>query len=196
MFFFRYKHIKKSEDSELISRYRQTNKSLYLEVIFDRYFHLVYGVCLKYLKNKEESKEAVMLIFEKFENELLLNDLLNIKSWLFTVSRNQCLSIIKSKKKKFLSENGVDFSLLNEVYSEEELEENKFEPLIDNIGHLILQLKEGQRKCIQLFFIENKSYKEITEITGYDLKQVKSLLQNGKRSLGIMINEQLENEKG
>ncbi|MBA3899725.1 MAG: RNA polymerase sigma factor [Bacteroidetes bacterium] len=195
MFFFKFKHIKKLDDLELVSGYRATKKSLYLETLFGRYFHLIYGVCLKYLKDTSESKEAVLEIFEKLEKDILKNELISIKSWLFTVSRNHCLSIIKSKKKDILSANVADVSLLSDVIAEEDLHESSYGKLSGQVSLFIEQLKIGQKECIQMFYMERKSYKEITEITGYDLKQVKSYLQNGKRSLALLINEQMNNEK-
>ncbi len=48
-------------------------------------------------------------------------------------------------------------------------------------------LKEEQRICIELFFLQEKRYEEVAEITGYSPKQVKSYIQNGKRNLAIHL---------
>jgi RNA polymerase sigma-70 factor (ECF subfamily) len=47
----------------------------------------------------------------------------------------------------------------------------------------IALLKTEQRRCIELLYLQNKSYQEVAEITGYTLKNVKSYIQNGKRNL-------------
>jgi RNA polymerase sigma-70 factor (ECF subfamily) len=44
-------------------------------------------------------------------------------------------------------------------------------------------LGEEQKQCIELFYLQEKSYKEVTEITGFSMNQVKSFIQNGKRNL-------------
>jgi len=54
------------------------------------------------------------------------------------------------------------------------------------------QLKEEQKNCIVLFYLQNKSYVEVAEITGYSMKEVKSYLQNGKRNLKILMSKENE----
>jgi RNA polymerase sigma-70 factor (ECF subfamily) len=45
-----------------------------------------------------------------------------------------------------------------------------------------------------LFYLEQKCYKDIADLTGYDLNKVKSAIQNGKRNLKICM-ERKENGK-
>ncbi len=58
---------------------------------------------------------------------------------------------------------------------------------VDVLSSAMTKLKKEQEKCIRMMYLENKSYKEISEITGYSLKQVKSYIQNGKRNLKNLI---------
>ena len=51
------------------------------------------------------------------------------------------------------------------------------------LDHALDQLNKEQQKCIRLFYLEKRSYNEIANITGMDLKKVKSHIQNGKRNL-------------
>ena len=60
--------------------------------------HLVYGVCLKYLKNRDESKDAVMQIFEKLIIEIPKQKIENFRSWLYVVTKNYCLMQLRSQK--------------------------------------------------------------------------------------------------
>ncbi|HEY0653572.1 MAG TPA: sigma factor-like helix-turn-helix DNA-binding protein, partial [Chryseosolibacter sp.] len=48
-------------------------------------------------------------------------------------------------------------------------------------------LPEEQRQCVKLFYLQKKCYKEITELTGFELNKVKSYIQNGKRNLKICM---------
>ena len=48
-------------------------------------------------------------------------------------------------------------------------------------------LPSEQRTCLTLFYLERKSYTEVADLTGYDLKQVKSYLQNGRRMLKLCM---------
>ena len=56
----------------------------------------------------------------------------------------------------------------------------------------IEELNEDQKKCIELFYLKEKSYNEIVDITGYTLNEVKSFIQNGKRNLKIKLEKNSE----
>lgn len=58
----------------------------------------------------------------------------------------------------------------------------------------ILELNPDQKYCIELFYLEKKTYNEIMDITGYNFMQVKSFIQNGKRNLKIKLNESIIDE--
>ena len=68
--------------------------------LYTEYMHLVYGVCLKYLKNREEASDAVMQIFEKLITDIPKQKIENFRSWLHVVTRNYCLMHLRSQKSK------------------------------------------------------------------------------------------------
>lgn len=188
MFFRRFTFRQTSTDQELILRYRQTEDLKVLGDLYHRYLHLVYGVCLKYLRDEEESKDAAMQVFEKLIVELKEHEVSNFKSWLYTLSRNHCLMQLRTRKLR----NGQDVSRLSVL---EELDSDRADhPQHEDLEESLVRMERGmdelppeQRRCLQLFYMEEKSYKEITDLTGYDFKQVKSYLQNGKRNLKIYL---------
>ncbi|MCI0613672.1 sigma-70 family RNA polymerase sigma factor, partial [bacterium] len=57
-------------DSTLIENYKKSNDHSCLAELYQRYNHLVFGVCLKYLKNEDASKDAAMEIFVKLTGDL------------------------------------------------------------------------------------------------------------------------------
>jgi len=67
--------------------------------------------------------------------------------------------------------------------------ENK-EKLFELLEQKIAILKIEHQQCIRLFYLNKKNYLEIEALTEFDLKSVKSHIQNGKRKLKIL----LENE--
>jgi RNA polymerase sigma-70 factor (ECF subfamily) len=176
-------------DNELQKKFNSSGNPEYLGELYSRYMHLVYGVCLKYLKNREESKDAVMQIFEKLVKDLPENEILNFKSWLYVISRNYSLMQIRSRKnrdKKIKQwQNDPDNFMESEEFlhplDDEEYENNKA------LQDCIKKLKKEQKECVQWFYYENKSYREIAEFPGMDEKKVKSLLQNAKRNLKICL---------
>ncbi|MDW3650755.1 MAG: sigma-70 family RNA polymerase sigma factor [Bacteroidia bacterium] len=184
MFFRKKKHIKERSDDELVQGYKDSGEAEYVGELFERYTHMVYLVCMKYLKDPMEAEDMSMVIFEKLMKDLPKYEVRNFKYWLHTVSKNQCLVFLDKQKRKRhkednyqdmqqgIVENGVEFDLIDEK-----------EIQLSNLEEAITMLNEGQQECIKLFYLQKKSYVEVAEMTGYDLKKVKSYIQNGKRNL-------------
>ena len=171
-------------DLNIISRYKKLGDAEVSTPLFDRYIHLVFGVCLKYLNNKEEAKDAAMEIMESLIGKLLKHNITNFPSWLHTVSKNYCLMRIRNKKGDLFIEIDERKSEQISVESDEELHQKiEEEAQLNEMGKAIVSLNTDQKQCIQLFFLEKKSYDEIAIETGYSVNKVKSHIQNGKRNL-------------
>jgi RNA polymerase sigma factor (sigma-70 family) len=172
-------------DTELVSQYRDNGDLALLGELYSRYTSLVYGVCMKYLKDREESRDAVMQLFEKLIVTLRDHDVTHFKSWLYVTARNYCLMHLRSTKGRHLQEISPDIMESDRFAhpdDEPEMESNlsKLEKCIDQLG-------SEQKACVHLFYIKQKCYKEIVDVTGYDENKVKSYIQNGKRNLKICM---------
>lgn len=172
-------------DQELVTLYREKGDLEVLGALYQRYMELVYGVCLKYLKDPEASKDAVMQIFEELITKLPRFEVTNFKSWLHVLSKNHCLMQLRSGKNKQTTE-------LKEwdVQSEENLHHAGISEQETNLRIMedcLTQLVADQQRTIRLFYLEEKSYKEIVELTGMDWNKVRSLVQNGRRNLRICM---------
>ena len=172
-------------DSELLNHYKKDGELSYLGELYGRYQSLVYGVCLKYLKDRDESKDAVMQLFEKLIQTLRNHEVDNFKSWLYVTTRNYCLMQIRARKGKFTHELSPEF-MENQVLLHPE-DEPELEGNLTRLEKCIETLINEQKQCIQLFFLQEKCYKDIAQFTGFDLNQVKSFIQNGKRNLKICM---------
>ena len=146
---------------------------------------LVFGVCMKYLKDREESKDAVMQLFEYLIDALKKHEVTNFKSWLYVTTRNQCLMQLRKSGREVGSEN-LSYSLVESVPEEHPNGEGLEEDLV-RLENCIDKLRDVQRDCVRLFYLEKKSYAEITELTGHSTKNVKSFIQNGRRNLKICM---------
>ena len=172
-------------DEQLIRDFLRKDDLEIYAVLFQRYSHLIYGVCLKYLRDEEESKDAVMQLFEDVSLKLKNHCVDHFKNWLYTVTKNHCLMLLRSRKsylhlkEKIIQKNEQDFMEFDELLH---LNENS-NPDNRKLENALTNLKKEHRICIRLMYYEKKSYHEITEITGYSLNQVKSYIQNGKRNL-------------
>jgi RNA polymerase sigma factor (sigma-70 family) len=172
-------------DEDLILLYKKEGDVTTLGKLYDPYMPMVYGVCLKYLKNREESRDAVMHIFEKLVTTLKAHEVIHFKSWLYVTSRNYCLMALRSNKSRKLqqiTEGLMETEPLVHPDSVDELEIN-----IVRLEKCIDELTTEQKQCVQLFFLQQRCYKEITVLTGFDDNKVKSYIQNGKRNLKICM---------
>jgi RNA polymerase sigma factor (sigma-70 family) len=172
-------------DDELLLLYKETGDMLYLGELYERYMHLVFGVCMKYFRNEEESKDMTMQIFEKLAVECRKGEVKNFSGWLHVLARNECLMQLRSAKYKH--EKGAQ-DLNEEIIMEREplvhhTEEEDLEASLQEIERGVETLPPEQKEAITLFYIQQKSYKEIAELTGWELTKVKSYIQNGKRNL-------------
>ena len=181
------KNIKQFPDTELLIQYKKSKNNKYIGILFERYGHLVYGVCLKYLKNVEESQDATSVIFEKVMVDLLRMEVKNFKSWLYRVSINHCLMQLRKKKPE-----GTE-NIYELEYKLEDKNNSEYlfikESHLRNLEEAIKKLKNEQQQCIDLFYLKEKTYDEVANLTGYETKKVKSYIQNGKRNLKIILTE-------
>ena len=152
--------------------------------------HLIYGSCLKYLKNEEKSKDAVMEIYELLTKALLKHEVEHFKSWLYRVTYNHCMQILRDEKRQSKKANNFkqDSITLMESSEDQHLSIEKEELLI-HLEDCVKELKEFQKNCIERFYLQEQCYNEIVDQTGYALKKVKSYIQNGKRNLMICLNK-------
>lgn len=174
-------------DNEIILLYKRTGDISLIGQFYTRYTSLVYGVCLKYLKDRDEAKDATMQLFEKLIETLKNHEVENFKSWLYASARNHCLMHLRAKKGKFKEE--ISDHLMENEFLLHPIEENEIEEALTKLEECINRLMDGQQQCVRLFYLEEKCYKDIVNFTGFDMNQVKSFIQNGKRNLKICMEE-------
>lgn len=168
-------------DAELVALYKKDNNLQSLAELYQRYMDLVYGVCLKYFKDQEKAKDAVMQLFEELVTKLQKHEVENFKSWLYQVAKNHCLMQLRTPKNLKTVE--LPASLMQ---TEENLHLNgvlEKEENLQKLEYCLTTLTEDQRKAVQLFYLEGKCYNEIVELMGQEWNQVRSFIQNGRRNL-------------
>ncbi|MCC8145466.1 MAG: sigma-70 family RNA polymerase sigma factor [Bacteroidales bacterium] len=176
------KNISKWSDDELLTHYKKTENTEYFGELYNRYIPLLYGVCLKYLKEEEKSKDAVMQLFEVLLLKVKEYDIVVFRTWVYSVVKNHCLQILRKENKELI----VDFN--SDIMESDSIlhllnEDTEDEDQLKRLRECMEKLPEQQRISIRRFFMEEMSYQDITDTTGYNLKQVKSYIQNGKRNL-------------
>ena len=172
-------------DADLVHAYKKSGDLAIAGELYGRYMDLVYGVCLKYLKQPEDAQDSTINIFEEICAKLLKHEVDNFKGWLYTFSKNHCLMRLRSEKKHKIVE--FDLSI---VQSEEDGHLNGImekEESFKAMGGCLAELDQEQKTAIELFYLQGKCYNEIAALTGMDWKKVRSSIQNGKRNLKICM---------
>lgn len=194
---------KTGSDEELLARYREEGDIRILGQLYERYMHLVFGVCLRYLEEREWAKDEVMNIFERLVTAVSQQqEIVNFRTWLYVVTKNHCLMLLRSRKIEtahaeamindpvFFMENSSEMHPMDNS-QEADSDDLNGEDGMKRLEECVERLKAEQRNCIRLFFYEGCSYRQISERLGMDENKVKSYIQNGKRNLRICI-ESLE----
>lgn len=186
IFSFNRKSIKSLADEQLILLFVKDKDSLVIDEIYNRYSHLVLGTCMKYLKNKMDAEDLALSIFSNLGEKLIKYEVTHFKSWFYTLTKNECYMLLRKKKP-----NQVELPEHLDSINNEELEENieELEQKLKGLEKALTSLKSSQKQCIELFYFHKKSYEEIVRITGFSSLQVKSNIQNGKRSLRILMDK-------
>ena len=175
---------KKFPDDELVYRYVNLHDNTAINYLYERYGHLVFGVCFKYLKDADAAKDTTQQIFIKMLDDLNRFHINNFKPWLFKVAKNTCLMQLRSKQPEV--DNKIEIS--DDMEFEQEMHQKiEQEEKLNNLENALKQINEEQRACIELFYLQKLTYAEIVQKTGYTLLQVKSFIQNGKRNLKIKM---------
>ena len=183
--------IEQYSDATLLDLYKQDKDTKWLGYLFERYSLLVFGVCMKYLKQVNDAKDATQLVFEKAFVEINKYEVSFFKSWIYSIARNHCLMQLRSKGHQTVfmdtipEELGEDLTTKDLFNSNEDLLEKQ----IENLGEAIQHLNQEQKTCIELFYLQKLSYRDIEEKTGFNFQQVKSHIQNGKRNLRIFLEQ-------
>jgi RNA polymerase sigma factor (sigma-70 family) len=177
-------------DQEILKHFYADHNNEWLGTLLERYTMLLYGVSMKYLKNPEEARDAVQQIFLKAITELHKYQVSYFSSWLYMIAKNHCLMQLRNRRQ------GIAIDLVNEPVSEiNDPDPLQDEALLIDLEKALQHLNQEQKMCISMFYLEKKSYQAIASETGFNLLQVKSYIQNGKRNLRILLEKKIDHPK-
>ena len=181
-----YDHI---PDNELLDLYYKDQNQEWIGVLLERYTLLLLGVCMKYMKEENEAKDCVQQVFLKVLTEVSRYRIEYFKSWLYMVAKNHCLMKLRDKGGRSYQEITDRYSDTSETNKTELLEG---EQTYDHLESALNELSAEQRQSVILFYLKKYSYTQISQATGFNMMQVKSYIQNGKRNLRIILDRKLK----
>lgn len=169
-----------TKENEWIKNCLTSSDSECWGTIYEKYKRYVYAKCYSIVRSEEDARDLTVESFIKAYENLQSFDLSKpFLPWLNRITINLCIDHIRKK-------NRIHFDQLSEhpnvgsgenITHQIELDEKK-----KKIKKAIYKLKKSQKRCFCLFYIQEKSYKEIAAITGYSYDEVRSNIQNGKRN--------------
>jgi RNA polymerase sigma-70 factor (ECF subfamily) len=181
-------------DYEIIKEVSAGNISAYT-VLLDRYKNMVFSLAYNILQNKEDAEELSQDVFIKafnalssFKGESLFS------TWLYRIVINTSLNKKKlvSINKKILDD---DSELQEFAYADlDSLKQYQKKDRKKIVQSAIKLLKENERLCITLFYINELSITEINELTEISISNIKILLHRGRKSLYNQLNILLKAE--
>lgn len=182
---FKHRKYRKYSDEELVVKVKEQQDMFCIGILYERYGHLVFGLALKYLKNSNDAEDLTSKVFESLFQKLQNHSVQHFKSWLYMLSKNECLMLLRKGNKN----NEIDIDIIQIEASNENIE---LEVRLDLLEKKIEQLKDDQQQCVRLFYLEEKSYQQISEQLSLPINKVKSAIQNGKRNLKILLEQHHE----
>lgn len=179
---------KNSSDADLVSVYLKDRNQTVMTELFKRYQYVIRSVCWKYLKTYD-GDDIASEVFEKFILQIRQDIPNNLGGWIYTVSKNACLNQLRKQGKTIALDKQAQ-NIDNSVF-EDEQRQNK-ETMLQSISTAMEHLKAGQKQCLELFYLKEMTYEDISKFTGQPIKSIKSCLQNGKRNVQLYIQKHLK----
>jgi len=178
---------RKLSDEELIKEILTISNERAFREIYFRYSHLVLGVCIKYIQSKSDADDIAICVFSTLKQKIEKTEIINFRSWLYTITKNECLMFLRKNKVK---PSQTDIENVKDILDEKDNEH--LDTKLKQLEDCIPLLKREHYTCIVSFYFNKKSYEQIANENNYSIQEVKSHIQNGKRKLLILISERLD----
>jgi RNA polymerase sigma-70 factor (ECF subfamily) len=183
-----------ASDAALLERFQVQGDQEALARLFDRYLELIYGLCLRYLATEERAEDAVLAIYTELVEKLPRHEIRNFRSWLHTYVRNHCLMQLRREKHQLNVE--IEPAFMQSELPEHPMDEPSWETMREAfLDDCLPTLNEQQKACVELFYYQGKSYREIADARSESLGQVRSNIQNGRRNLRLCIEAKMRAEE-
>lgn len=162
--------------------------------IYDRHSKMVYNLCLFYLQNIPDAEEATQDVFMKVhEKKESFTGRSSLKTWIYRITVNQCLDMLKAKKRKkrfgflvslFGNEDETPVDIPDFEHPGIKVEDKEAVLLIMK---QLYQLPEQQKTAVLLRAVEGLGQEEIASIMHISVKAVESLLSRARATLKIKL---------
>ena len=168
------------EELEELFENIRNNEEKAFETLYAKYNRIIYGIAFSVVKNKEDAEDVMQAVFSKIytmPKEKL--EIQNISCWLYTITKNEAISLLRKKKET------IDLDNVYEIQNEN----NEIEEIIDRMefNRLIRGLKEKEREILSLKILANLSFSEISKLLNEPVGTIKWRYYKSIYSLRLML---------
>jgi RNA polymerase sigma-70 factor, ECF subfamily len=154
------------------------------EGVLELYSRKIFHLALSMLRNEAQAEDVAQDILVRIWKGLpSYHGGASLSTWIYTIARNTCLTDLKKRAAR-------PTVSLSEAVFEEALDafpslqySDRDSGLEADVNHLLAQLPDKYRQVIALFYLEQKSYEEVSALLGLPLGTVKTFLYRGKKQL-------------
>ncbi len=185
--------MQEQQDTDIIQRVLQGDRNAYA-LLVDKYSHLVYTLALRMLNNTEDAEEAAQDVFIKAYNALRsYNGNSKFGTWLYTITRNTCISRSRSNRQEVLPQEEDKLARLagyDESHNQQQEQQTRKKILV----HAINMLAANEAEIITLFYIQEQTVDELCKILGLSVSNVKVKLYRARKKLKEILDRHYKTE--
>lgn len=161
-----------------------TDYEFYELISSPRLYKLIKRYASKFLNNSEDVEDITQEILCKLcVQSKLLNNIINLKGWILTMTKNLCLDWNKKHKPIY----DTDFIFNNEIHTYNPEQQFEANDLLECVKRNINYLPDNQKDVIIMKYFKDMNIEEISEITGKSANNIRVLLFRGRSKLNELI---------
>lgn len=168
----------------------KTYAGMSYEEVVEKYSDYITRMCVVWTQNEEAAKDCFQNTFIKlYKSSKTFNDSEQLKAWLLRVARNECNDYHRTFWNKNVSI-GLDREKLERVKNDS-ANKIQFDSDTENLVKALRKLSLKYREVLVLYYYQEYSTKEISDILQLSVNTVKSRLQRGREKLAKIIKKQV-----
>lgn len=169
-------------DEELIANFQASGDERIFAALWQRHWARIYRQCLAFAGKPADAEDLTVQAFSLAWREVHRFQGGAFLAWLAVIARNCCINHKQSVWSRLVTPTGDEITAMAEQQHDPQPspEDRTFSAELEQ---LVNQLPDEQRLAIKMFFIDGYSYEQIAGLMQWDVKRVKSYLQNAKRKL-------------
>ncbi|MDD4409118.1 MAG: RNA polymerase sigma factor [Candidatus Pacebacteria bacterium] len=171
--------IKNLSDEEIVLEITNKDPELYVEII-RRYRDKLSHYLRKFISNPDEIEDVLQVVFIKaYKNLNGFDPRRKFSSWVYRITHNEAINHLKKNKNIRICLDDVEYKIIDESIRMDESVDRKL--LRKEIEKIISSLGVKYKEPLILFYFEEKSYEEISDILRIPKSTVGTLISRGKK---------------